>query len=464
MASTVTPSTFQVKIKEEHVINGIRTINENFYRIPNVTNYDRRIVTVPVNTNVDLINTNGPVPGPALFPSYSIAYGRITNMDDTNRLAVTFTSSNGESETGNIGNDLSGSYTSGGTGGTSPVAPLTFIAYSNTPTTTDGSGTGITLQVITENTLNASPLITLTPIATTDAAIGTYITPLTGGTGIGATGSVVVTAGAGNDASIPTYTQLEFVTSGSGYTAGDALVIPTGALSNGNLLTATVLNLTQIPTTGGAALTVNNVPIVTTTGQGATVNIVGAGGGAAITSVTTNAVGKEYQADQEVTISEATLEGLGFTTVSGDLKFTIRATGGVATALATSVANTLPILIAQGVANANLTVKPTEVTIQTGGNGYAVGNTLTVAAANIGTPTADLIYTLDTNDFSLTGTKSYWTMECLPTSSIMFSSPNCTGSKFVGLFEQDIEFISVYALTGSVDVEYVLVNAPVATN
>ena len=93
MASTLTPSTFQVKIKEDHVINGIRTVNENLLRIPNVTNYDRRIVTVPVNTNVDLINTNGPTPGPALFPSSSIAYGRITNMDDSSRLAVTFTSS-----------------------------------------------------------------------------------------------------------------------------------------------------------------------------------------------------------------------------------------------------------------------------------------------------------------------------------------------------------------------------------
>tara|TARA_R110000796_G_scaffold212712_1_gene328857 strand:+ start:2519 stop:3004 length:486 start_codon:yes stop_codon:yes gene_type:complete len=100
MASTVTPSTFQVRIKEDHVINGVRTVNENLYRVHNVTNYDRRIVTVPVNTNVDLINTNGLIPGPALFPSHSIAYGRITNMDDSNRLAVSFTSSRGES--GNI--------------------------------------------------------------------------------------------------------------------------------------------------------------------------------------------------------------------------------------------------------------------------------------------------------------------------------------------------------------------------
>jgi len=448
MASTVTPSEFKVFIKEDHVINGIRTINENLYRIPNVTNYDRRIVTVPVDTNVDLINTNGPIPGPALFPSYSIAYGRITNMDDTNRLAVTFTSSNGESETGNIGNDLSGSYVSGGTGGTAGT-------YTNLPTTTNGSGSGMTLQVITDETLKSDPLITLTPLATTLAAIGTYITPLTGGTGTGATGSVTVVAGAGNDASIPTYTQLEFVTSGSGYTIGDQLVIPVGALSNGNLIKGNTLTLTQTPTTT-VNITVNNIPISTLTGQGATVNIVSAGG--SVNSVTVQSVGKEYQADQEVTIDRLTLEGLGFGNVSENLKFTIRTTGG-ATALATSVANTLPALAA-----GNLEVRPIEATIQTGGNGYGVGDTLNVAKALIGNSTADLVYTLSTNDFSLTGTKSYWTMECLPTSSIMFSSPNCSGSKFNGIFEQDIEFISVYALTGSVDVEYVLVNAPVATN
>ena len=52
MASTIKPSTFQVKIKEDHVINGIRTVNENLYRIPNVTNYDRRIVTCPNTTSL----------------------------------------------------------------------------------------------------------------------------------------------------------------------------------------------------------------------------------------------------------------------------------------------------------------------------------------------------------------------------------------------------------------------------
>mgnify|MGYP003634549068 FL=1 len=444
MASTVTPSEFKVFIKEDHVINGIRTVNENLYRIPNVTNYDRRIVTVPADTNVDLINTNGLVPGPALFPSYSIAYGRITNMDDTNRLAVTFTSSNGESETGDIGNDLSGSYVSGGTGGTAGT-------YSNLPTTTSGNGSGMTLQVIRDETLKSDPLITLTPLATTLAAIGTYSVALSGGSGTGATGSVIVTAGAGNDASIPTYTQLEFVTSGSGYAIGNQLVIPAGALSNGNLIKGNTLTNVTIPTVDNN-VTVNNIPIVTSTGQGATVNVNSAGN--VINTVIVNAVGKEFQADQEFIIKEATLQSLGFGGASSDYK------GRIATAdLATSAANTLPALGAD-----NLEVRPIEATIQTGGNGYSVGDTLTVAKALIGNSTADLGYKLDTNDFSLTGTKSYWTMECLPTASIMFSSPNCSGSKFNGLFEQDIEFISVYALTGSVDVEYVLVNAPVATN
>ena len=444
MASTVTPSEFKVFIKEDHVINGIRTVNENLYRIPNVTNYDRRIVTVPADTNVDLINTNGLIPGPALFPSYSIAYGRITNMDDTNRLAVTFTSSNGESETGNIGSDLSGSYVSGGTGGTAGT-------YSNLPTTTSGNGSGMTLQVITDETLKSDPLITLTPVATTLAAIGTYSVALSGGTGTGATGSVTVTAGAGNDASIPTYTQLEFVTSGSGYTIGDQLIIPAGALSNGNLIKGNILTNVTLPTVDNN-ITVNNIPIVTTTGQGATVDVNSAGN--LINTVTVNAVGKEFQPLQEFIIKESTLQSLGFGGASGDYKGIITAND-----LATSVTNTLPALVA-----GNLEVRPVEATIQTGGNGYSVGDTLTVAKALIGNSTADLSYKLDTNDFSLTGTKSYWTMECLPTSSIMFSSPNCSGSKFNGIFEQDIEFISVYALTGSVDVEYVLVNAPVATN
>jgi hypothetical protein len=47
----------------------------------------------------------------------------------------------------------------------------------------------------------------------------------------------------------------------------------------------------------------------------------------------------------------------------------------------------------------------------------------------------------------------------LPTSSLMFSSPNVTGSEFSGTFTDDITNISLYSLSSSLDVEYVVVNA-----
>jgi hypothetical protein len=93
MASTIEPTSFQVKIKEEHVVKGIKTLNETFFTIGNITNVDRRIVTVPPTTSIDLINVNGVNPGAGTFPSSSMKYVRITNLDNTGSLAVSFTSS-----------------------------------------------------------------------------------------------------------------------------------------------------------------------------------------------------------------------------------------------------------------------------------------------------------------------------------------------------------------------------------
>ena len=116
------------------------------------------------------------------------------------------------------------------------------------------------------------------------------------------------------------------------------------------------------------------------------------------------------------------------------------------------------------IATADLLVRPESIIIDAQGHKYAVGNTITVDKTLIGNSTANLVLVLLASDFTTDPHRSYWTMECLPTSSIMFSSPNCSGSDFIGSFDQDIEFISVYAISSSIDVEYVLVNAPVATN
>ena len=353
MASTVTPSEFKVFIKEDHVINGIRTVNENLYRIPNVTNYDRRIVTVPADTNVDLINTNGPIPGPALFPSYSIAYGRVTNMDDTYRLAVSFTSSLGLTGILYPAKELfPQSYESGGTGGTAGT-------YNNRTTTTSGNGSNATLDITTG--ITAGHLIPTTGINITQTAT----------------------------------------------TTADA----------------TTAAITQTSTSGG--------------GIGATFQITAVGN--AIDSVTVVAEGSGYQNLETVTFSSGFLSGLGtLGTVNQDV-------------------------IVQ-IATSDLLVRPESVKINSQGINYKVNDTLTVSLATIGNPAADLVVKLLPSDFTTATDRSYWTMECLPTSSLMFSSPNCSGSNFIGSFDQDIEFISVYAISSSIDVEYVLVNAPIATN
>ena len=93
MASILEPTTFQIKIKEEHIVKGIKTLNETFFTLSNITNVDRRFVTVPLTTSIDLINVNGIDPGAGTFPSSSMKYVRISNLDLTSSLAVSFTSS-----------------------------------------------------------------------------------------------------------------------------------------------------------------------------------------------------------------------------------------------------------------------------------------------------------------------------------------------------------------------------------
>jgi len=93
MASILSPTTFQIKIKEEHVVKGIKTLNETYFTLSNITNVDRRIVTIPQTTSIDLINVNGINPGAGTFPSSSMKYVRITNLDLSSSLSVNFTSS-----------------------------------------------------------------------------------------------------------------------------------------------------------------------------------------------------------------------------------------------------------------------------------------------------------------------------------------------------------------------------------
>tara|TARA_R110000803_G_scaffold90175_2_gene157462 strand:+ start:741 stop:1187 length:447 start_codon:yes stop_codon:yes gene_type:complete len=95
MASTLTATSFKIKITEEQVVRNSVIKNEVTHTILDVTNVDHRIVTCPNTTSIDLFNLNGPNPGAGTFPSSSLQYARITNLDDTYSAAVIISGSQG---------------------------------------------------------------------------------------------------------------------------------------------------------------------------------------------------------------------------------------------------------------------------------------------------------------------------------------------------------------------------------
>ena len=95
MSSTLIPTTFRVQIIEEQIVRNNTVKNEITYTIPNVTNTDRRILTCPNTTSVDIFNLDGPTPGPGTFPSSSLKYARISNLDNTYSIAIITSGSTG---------------------------------------------------------------------------------------------------------------------------------------------------------------------------------------------------------------------------------------------------------------------------------------------------------------------------------------------------------------------------------
>ena len=93
MSTTLTPSTFRVTILEEQIVKNKTIQNDSVYSISNVTNVDRRILTCPQTTSINLFNLDGPNPGAGTFPSSSLKYVRITNLDNTNNIALTISGS-----------------------------------------------------------------------------------------------------------------------------------------------------------------------------------------------------------------------------------------------------------------------------------------------------------------------------------------------------------------------------------
>jgi phage tail sheath protein FI len=181
-------------------------------------------------------------------------------------------------------------------------------------------------------------------IATNTNLVGSRTSGGTGGTSVGTFSSVTPTTGGSGTGLIATV----LTTTGDTFLAAKALTISPSQ-------TATSAGTTAALATAG-------------TGLGATVTVTASGGN--ITGATISAVGTSgYVAGDTITVTKALMDAdTSIGTVGADLVITIT----------------------QG----DLESTVTSVTVTTEGTGYSVEDQLTFTAADIGTPTADLILTL----------------------------------------------------------------------
>ena len=88
MASTVKAKTLRVTVQEDIVLNNTNYGSKNKINIPSVNEVVKRVVTVPVS-EVELIAIGSAVAS-GTFIEGDVRYIRITNLDDTNHIVLTF--------------------------------------------------------------------------------------------------------------------------------------------------------------------------------------------------------------------------------------------------------------------------------------------------------------------------------------------------------------------------------------
>ena len=197
--------------------------------------------------------------------------------------------------------------------------------------------------------------------ATWSPAISTNIQSNIEGNG-GLNGSTLVSGlqpNQGSGSAAPaTYTEVAITDTGAGAGSGAKGTVVTSN-SNGILIKTTTLAIVGSAPTSNQAGTTAAQAITTSAGSGATVTITS--DGAAITTITVVLEGTLYVPGQTVTITAATLTALTtLGTVTGDLTFTI--------------------------GQANVLTEISSIVITEDGSDYASGDTVTIAASDIGNP------------------------------------------------------------------------------
>jgi hypothetical protein len=260
--------------------------------------------------------------------------------------------------------------------------------------TTAPTGVGATLNVVTGVTAGKILTATVLAGATTGGIDGATIGSFT------ATPSVLPVGGTG--------LTLDVVTANGGiFKASAALTISPSQTATIAATTAALATVSSIAGTGATATVTSDGTNIT----GATITVVGSGyvptETLTISKVDMDADGAigVVGADLVITISQANLTST-LTSVTTNVAGAGYAVGDVLTVALADIGNTAANLTV-AVVSADLSVEPETAVVNAQGTGYVVGETLTVAAGAIGTPGADLVFTLvdaniiDQNVFTL---------------------------------------------------------------
>ena len=86
MASTITASTLTVIVSEEITLHGYEQGSRNTLTIANIGEIQKRIVTVPTSEVIIVAMSTAIAAG--TFIESDVKYIRITNLDDTNHVAI----------------------------------------------------------------------------------------------------------------------------------------------------------------------------------------------------------------------------------------------------------------------------------------------------------------------------------------------------------------------------------------
>ena len=291
--------------------------------------------------------------------------------------------------------------------GNSGAAALTFDVnsikapplYTNVPTTTNGNGTGLVVQVTIDSagavnfvnivqagqgylvgdtiTVQDSNLgntgaanVTFQVASVSGGAIYTNVAPSqTSGSGTGATFNITVDASG-------SITNIGIVTAGRGFAVGEVITIADSSLGNRGGADFTF----QAATTSGITYTgINTWSVSPSGGTGAVFDVVIDNLGA-ITSVTPTNRGQGFSANDVVTIADAQLGGTG----AADVQFTVTSIQGHQYNAVVPASNTGNGQYASFDITIDGTGAASAIAINNPGQEFQVGDTFTVTDAQIG--------------------------------------------------------------------------------